>query len=101
MASPNLPFARGSLPAGQLTMSTEDFGHYVIAQLNDGKYHGVSVLSPEGIAKLYHPAVQMSATHDFYAMGWEVQEYQDVHVIGHNGAVSGFTTGMFLVPEKN
>jgi hypothetical protein len=43
----------------------------------------------------------MSGATDFYAMGWEVQQYQDVQVIGHNGAVSGYTTGMFLVPEKN
>jgi CubicO group peptidase (beta-lactamase class C family) len=35
VASPNLPFVRGSLPAGYLTMSAEDFGHYLIAQLND------------------------------------------------------------------
>jgi CubicO group peptidase (beta-lactamase class C family) len=33
-------------------------------------------------------------------MGWEVQQYQNVQVIGHNGAVPGYTTGMFLVPEK-
>ena len=100
VASPNLPFARGSLPAGQLNMSAEDFGHYLIAQLNDGDYEGVSVLSPTGIAELHRPDVQMPGTVDFYAMGWEVQQYQDVQVIGHNGAVPGFTTGMFLVPEK-
>ena len=34
-------------------------------------------------------------------MGWEVQQYHDVQVIGHNGAVPGYTTGMFLVPEKD
>ena len=36
VASPNLPFTRGTLPAGDLSMSVEDFGHYLIAQLNDG-----------------------------------------------------------------
>lgn len=101
VASPDLPFSRGSLPAGQLTMSIEDFGHYLIAQLNDGSYEGVSVLSPTGIAELHHPEVQTSGNDDFYAMGWEVQQYQDVQVIGHNGAVPGYTTGMFLVPEKD
>jgi len=101
VASPNLPFSRGSLPAGQLTMSIEDLGHYLIAQLNDGNYQGVSVLSPAGIAELHHPDVQMPGSTDFYAMGWEVQQYQDVQVIGHNGAVPGYTTGMFLMPEKN
>jgi CubicO group peptidase (beta-lactamase class C family) len=101
VASPSLPFVRGSLPAGYLTMSAEDFGHYLIAQLNDGSYQGVSVLSPSGIAELHHPDVQMPGSTDFYAMGWEVQQYQDVQVIGHNGAVPGYTTGMFLVPEKD
>lgn len=101
VASPSLPFVRGSLPAGYLTMSAEDFGHYLIAQLNDGSYQGVSVLSPSGIAELHHPDIQMPGNTDFYAMGWEVQQYQDVQVIGHNGAVPGYTTGMFLVPEKD
>jgi CubicO group peptidase (beta-lactamase class C family) len=101
VASPNLPFARGSLPAGYLNMSIEDFGHYLIAQLNNGSYQGVSVLSPAGIATLHHPAVQMSGSSDYYGMGWEVQHFQDVEVIRHNGAIPGYTTDMFLVPEKN
>ncbi len=100
VASPNLPFVRGSLPAGYLTMSAEDFGHYLIAQLNDGNYQDGSVLSPSGIAELHHSDVQMPNSTDFYAMGWEVQQYQDVQVISHNGAVPGYTTGMFLIPEK-
>jgi hypothetical protein len=82
-------------------MSIEDLGHYLIAQLNDGNYQGVSLLSPSGITELHHPDIQMPGATDFYAMGWEVQQYQDVQVIGHNGAVPGYTTGMFLVPEKN
>ena len=76
VASPNLPFSRGSLPAGYLIMSVEDFSHYLIAQLNDGNYQGVSVLSPAGIAQLHHPDIQMPDTTNFYGMGWEVQQYQ-------------------------
>jgi CubicO group peptidase (beta-lactamase class C family) len=101
VSSPNLPFARGSLPAGYLNMSAEDFGHYLIAQLNDGSYEGVSILSPAGISVLHHPDIQISDTNDFYAMGWEVQHFQDVEVIRHNGASPGYTTDMFLVPQKN
>jgi CubicO group peptidase (beta-lactamase class C family) len=101
VASPDLRFVRGSLPAGYLNMSIEDFGHYLITQLNDGGYEGVSILSSAGISTLHHPDVQMPGSTDFYAMGWEVQHFQDVEVIGHNGAVPGYTTDMFLVPEKN
>lgn len=101
IASPNLPFSRGSLPAGQLILSAEDFGHYLIAQLNDGYFQNVSVLSPEGIAELHTPNVQMSDSADYYAMGWEVQHFQTVEVIRHNGEVPGYTTDMFLVPEED
>ncbi len=101
VASPDLPFLRGSLPAGQLNMSAEDFGHYLIAQLNDGNYQGVSVLSPAGISTLHHPDVPMPGSTDFYAMAWEVQHFEDVEVLRHNGAVPGYTTDMFLVPQKN
>ena len=101
VASPNLPFVRGSLPAGYLNMSAEDFGHYLIAQLNDGNYHGVSVISPAGISTLHHPDVKIPGSTDFYAMGWEVQHFQDVEVIRHNGASPGYTTDMFIVPEKH
>ena len=101
VASPNLPFARGSLPAGYLIMSAEDFGHYLIAQLNNGSYQAVSVLSPAGISTLHHPDIQMPGSTDYYAMGWEVQHFQDVEVIRHNGASPGYTTDMVLVPQKN
>jgi CubicO group peptidase (beta-lactamase class C family) len=101
VASPDLPFVRGSLPAGQLIMSAEDFGHYLIAQLNNGNYQGVSVLSPAGISTLHHPDVPIPGSTDFYAMAWEVQHFQDVEVIRHNGQVPGYTTDMFLVPQKD
>ena len=101
IASPNLPFSRGSLPAGQLNMSIADFGHYLIAQLNDGSYQGVSVLSPTGLATLHRPDVPMEDSAHFYGMGWEVQHFQDVEVIRHNGQVPGYTTDMFLVPQKH
>lgn len=101
VASPSLPLIRGSIAAGQLIMSAEDFGHYLIAQLNDGNYHDVSVLSPAGISALHHADVPMSGSNDFYGMAWEVQYFQDVEVIRHNGQVPGYTADMFLVPEKN
>jgi CubicO group peptidase (beta-lactamase class C family) len=96
VASPNLPFSRGSLPAGQLIMSVEDFGHYLIAQLNNGNFQDASLLSPAGIAEMHRPPVTTS-----YAMGWEAQHFQNVQVLAHDGALPGYTAAMFLVPEKN
>lgn len=101
VASPNLPFSRGSLPAGQLILSAEDFGHYLIAQLNQGSYQGVSLLSPAGMDEMHQPPVNPREATFSYGMGWEVQHFQEVQVLAHDGAVPGYTTAMFLVPEKN
>jgi len=101
VASPNLPFSRGSLPAGQLILSAEDFGHYLIAHLNNGTYQGVSLLSSSSLEEMYQPPVNTLSVTTAYGMGWEVQHFQDVQVLAHDGAVPGYTTVMFLVPEKN
>jgi hypothetical protein len=77
-------------------MSIEDFGHYLIAQLNDGSYQGISVLSPAGIAELHHPGIQIPGTTDFYARGWEVQHYQNVQVIGQTGLSRAIRPGCSL-----
>ena len=45
-----LPFKRSNLPAGFIISSAEDMAHYLIAQLNGGRYQANAVLSPEGIA---------------------------------------------------
>ena len=43
----------------------------------------------------------MPGSTDFYDMAWEVQHFQDVEVIRHNGAFPGYKTDMFLVPQKS
>ena len=58
------------------------------------------MLSPAGIAELHHPEIQMGGTADFYAMGWGVQQYQNVQLISHNRSVPGYSIGIFPVPEK-
>jgi hypothetical protein len=101
MASPDLPFAAGSLPAVQLIMSAEDFGHDLIAQLNEGSYQDNPVLSPAGIAALHYSDVPIPGSTDFYGMAWEAQHFQYVEAIRHNGQLLGYTADRFLVPEKH
>ena len=62
VASPNLPFKRGSLPAGYLGMSVEDFGHYLIAQLNEGHYQDVAALFPSHTLPSAVPATTCPST---------------------------------------
>jgi CubicO group peptidase (beta-lactamase class C family) len=104
VAVPDLPVPTGSLPSGQLISSAEDMGHYLIAQLNGGRYGGAQILSSEGIAELHRPAVEASSAGvamGHYAMGWYVDEHNGMPVVHHTGMVPDFYTYMALLPEQN
>jgi CubicO group peptidase (beta-lactamase class C family) len=96
----DLPYNRGLLPAGYLISSAEDMAHYLIAQLNDGRYHTASVLSPAGIAELHRPAVQTPKTGTSYGMGWFVGPVNGIPAIYHEGDTSNFLAKMVLVPRS-
>jgi CubicO group peptidase (beta-lactamase class C family) len=103
VAAPDLPLPRGSLPAGQLISSTEDMAHYLIAQLNEGRYGGIQVLSPAGIAEMHHPGVKftMMGASGQYGMGWFIDERDQVRIVWHSGVVPDFFAYMAIVPGQN
>ena len=101
---PNLPVPSASLPSGQLISSAEDIGHYLIAQLNQGEYAGVQILSPEGIAQMHQPAVGISLAGkkiSKYGMGWFINETHQGQLIFHDGEVPDYFSYMALLPEQH
>lgn len=104
IAVPDLPRPRGSLPSGQLISSTEDMAHYLIAQLNGGRYGEVQLLSPEGIAEMHSPAVDattMGVDLGYYGMGWFVQQTDQGVSLWHDGTGPDYYSYMALLPDQN
>src|SRR3954471_10381997 len=97
-AAANLPYNRGILPAGYLISSAEDLTHYVIAQMNDGRYGGHSVLSAAGIAELQHPAVSTPEADTDYAMGWFVGPLNGIPAIFHQGETFNYHANIVMMP---
>jgi CubicO group peptidase (beta-lactamase class C family) len=93
------PYSRGAMPSSYLISSAQDMTHYLIAQLNGGRYDGASVLSPEGIAAMHRPAVREGEKDIFYGMGWEARSLGSVPVVRHDGTNSNFYADMALEPE--
>jgi Beta-lactamase len=56
-------------PAGSISSSAEDMTHYLIAELNGGRYRDASVLSPAGVAEMHRPAVGLPSG-DSTTIGW-------------------------------
>jgi CubicO group peptidase (beta-lactamase class C family) len=96
----NVPYNRGNLPSGYLICSGEDLAHYLIAQLNDGRYGDASVLSPEGVAEMHKAAVPTESTDIYYGMAWYVETRNGVTVISHSGVNANFLTSMLMIPEE-
>src|SRR5215210_3409087 len=94
------PYSRTATPSSYLISSAQDMTHYLIAQLNSGRYADASVLSPEGVAAMHRPAVKEGDRDIFYGMGWERRStLSGVPVIQHDGTNSNFYADMVLEPE--
>jgi|WetSurMetagenome_2_1015567.scaffolds.fasta_scaffold20460_4 CubicO group peptidase (beta-lactamase class C family) len=103
IAARNLPVPRGSLPAGELISSAEDIGHYLIAQLNEGRYGSAQILSSEGIDEMHRPAAEineMGMSLGHYGMGWISEGAGESRIVSHSGIVPDFGGFMALVPEQ-
>jgi CubicO group peptidase (beta-lactamase class C family) len=94
-----LPYNRSLLPAGYLISSAEDMAHYLIAQLNTGKYKNAMVLSPDGMIEMHKPAVPSGATDTSYGMGWFVGPISGIPAIHHQGETFNFHSNMILLPN--
>ena len=92
VATPDLPIASGSLALSYLISSTADTAHYLIAQLNGGRYGAAQVLSPHGIAEMHRPAVvaNQGLAQGHYGMGWFIEDRGSTLVVWHDGVVPDF-----------
>jgi hypothetical protein len=71
--------------------------HFMIAQLNQGRYENVTVLSPAGIAEMHTPAIRDGDSETFYAMGWDVETVNGLTALSHNGHNPNYI-GTMLMP---
>jgi CubicO group peptidase (beta-lactamase class C family) len=91
-------YAHALLPSGDLISTAEDMTHYLIAQLNEGRYNDASLLSSQGIATLHQPAVREGESEKFYGMGWEVRPMNDLTVVRHDGTSANYYADVVLDP---
>ncbi|MDP9219915.1 MAG: beta-lactamase family protein [Actinomycetota bacterium] len=85
------------VPSGYLVSSAEDMSHFLIAELNGGRYGSTRVLSPAGIALTQSPAVDTGDGFS-YGMGWQVGTLSGIPAVYHPGAVYNFETLAFMEP---
>jgi CubicO group peptidase (beta-lactamase class C family) len=89
------------LSAGLLISTAEDMTHYLIAQMNGGRYGITSVLSPTGVATMHMPEIATPALGQGsgYSMGWISGPVDGEPAFWHNGETGAFYTYMLIEPQ--
>jgi CubicO group peptidase (beta-lactamase class C family) len=95
-------------PAGSISSSVRDLSHWVMMQLDTGRYNGQVVVAKSAIMKTRQPAsILGDGGHMFnkahfalYGLGWFLEEYEGRKIVAHTGGVNGFLTSICLVPEE-
>jgi len=105
-----VPYGRleNMAPAGSISSSINDLSHWVLMQLNNGKYNGKQVVPAAAIAQTRTPnsilgngGAPFNTGHfALYGLGWFLQEYNGKKIVSHTGGVNGFVTGITLIPEE-
>jgi CubicO group peptidase (beta-lactamase class C family) len=94
--------------AGAISSSVNDLSHWVLMQLNGGKYNNRQIVPASAIAQTRTPnsilgnggALFNKAHFALYGLGWFLQEYNGREIVYHTGGVNGFVTSVTLVPEE-
>lgn len=100
VATPGTPPYRVGPGNGGLFSSAEDMAHFLIANLNGGRYNTASVLSANGIAELHKPAVARPKEGGYYAMGWDVLTTNGQTTLVHTGLSYNYLAKMLVIPER-
>lgn len=95
-------------PAGSISSSITDMSHWVMAQLNGGKYNDKQVIPQRAITQTWWPhSIMGNGGHRFnrahfllYGLGWMLQEYSGRKIVSHTGGVNGFVTSVTMLPEE-
>lgn len=106
-----LPFENmdNMAPCGSIGSSIADMSHWIIAQLDSGKYGGEEKIPFEVIQRTRKPeTIQGRVRHPFneghfnlYGLGWGLMDYEGTEIVSHTGGVNGFVTSVTLLPEEN
>jgi CubicO group peptidase (beta-lactamase class C family) len=89
-------------PAGPTPMSTVlDLANFAILHLNQGKFHGQQILTPESVKTMHTQQVAFHTVNDAgYGLTFRMEMYKGKHILWHNGLARATTSIFCLVPEE-
>jgi CubicO group peptidase (beta-lactamase class C family) len=94
-------------PAGVIKSNVEEMSHWMIAQLNGGKYKGVQIIPIAAINQTLVPNTiedyqgrWPELSNALYCLGRTIQTYKGYKITSHTGSIDGFYSNLTFVPDQ-
>jgi CubicO group peptidase (beta-lactamase class C family) len=95
------PLPRSVDAAGAIISTVDDLLTFAQFQFDGGVTREGQRLLPEAtIRAMWQPQIKAANFAEYYGIGWELHEWDGVHVIGHGGSTNGFNARLTIVPER-
>jgi CubicO group peptidase (beta-lactamase class C family) len=91
----------GPAPAGALSCPGEDMGHFMIAQLQGGEYHGKRIMSAATAEQMHNSPLTLLPPLNRMELGFFETNVNGHEVIGHLGDTAYFHTSLHLFLKEN
>lgn len=96
-------------PAASVNSCVKDFSHWLLMQLDSGRFNGKEVVPFSVLQETRKPQTIMPGTSSLfpgmhfqaYGLGWYMADFYGKKVIWHNGGAGGFLSTTCFVPELN
>ncbi len=87
-------------PAGSISLSVSDMTHWLLMQMDTGRYGGVQVLPKSVILKTWDMNTVVNPRNSYgYGLGWFISYPDGKKMLDHTGGVDGFLSASAFLPE--
>lgn len=94
-------FELGMAPAGSMYSSVEDLSRFMKVIFEKGKLpHGGRMLQAKSLEAMWQPQYAKAGETTGYGLGFSIGELDGNRMIGHGGAIYGFSTEIAMLPDK-
>lgn len=94
-------------PAGTIKSSINDMSHWLIAQMNSGRYKGVQAIPENAIKQTLIPnnisdrqGRWDELSNSLYTLGRTIQTYKGYKIATHTGSIDGFYSNVTILPGE-
>jgi len=99
--SPIYPYNRMHAPSSTLNTNVLEMSHWAIANMNDGKYKTIRILSPNMLSMMMKPTFMIDSNRKIsVGLSWFMYPYQGMTIYEHGGSDLGYKSLLTLIPEK-